>query len=221
MTQYCDAPRPGNAPILAADDPAGLDEAVDLLRRGRLVAFPTDTVYGIGADARQTDSIAEIYIAKGRPPEKAIPLLVADVSDMQSYVAHIPDAARRLMDAFWPGGLTLVLPIAAGAPAIISAGPGIAVRMPDHPTPLALIRRLGAPLAATSANRSGHADPLTAGAVAEQLGRRIELILDGGPTPGGRASTVLDLTAQPARLLRVGPFSAAQLRAVIGDILEP
>jgi len=206
--------------VYAADDPAGLELAIDLLRRGRLIAFPTDTVYGIGADARLPESIAEIYIVKQRPPDKAIPLLVAHPADIEPFVSHIADEARRLMDAFWPGGLTLVLPIAAGVPAIISPGPGIAVRMPDHPTPLALIRRLGAPLAATSANRSGNPDPLTAGAVIEQLGRRIELILDGGPTMGSRASTVLDMTVWPARILRTGPLTAGQLRTVIPDVVE-
>ena len=218
MIERCSKPRPGNAPVYRADDPLGLEQAVELLRAGGLVAFPTDTVYGIGADARRPAAAADIYLAKQRTPEKAIPLLVAGLDDALPFVATVPDAAMALIEAFWPGGLTLVLPIAAGVPAIISPGPGIAIRMPNHPTPLTLIRRLGAPLAATSANISGGLDPTEARQVLDQLGRRIDLLLDGGRTPGGVASTVVDLTVKPARLLRAGPISAEQLREFLPDL---
>ena len=210
--------RAGSAPVWPADDPAALERAIELLRSGRLVAFPTDTVYGIAADARLPDAVAEIYLAKQRAADKAIPLLVAGLEDALPFVTDVPEVAPRLVRAFWPGALTLVLPKGPGVPAIISAGPGIAIRMPDHPTPLALIRRLGAPLATTSANLSGRADPIEAGQVLEQLGRRIDLLLDGGRTPGGVASTVVDLTARPARLLRAGPISVEQLRRFVPDL---
>jgi L-threonylcarbamoyladenylate synthase len=218
MTEYCDRPRP-HVVMQPADDPAALDLAVETLAAGGVVAFPTDTVYGIGADARRPAAVAELYIIKRRPPDKAIPLLVASLDDALPFVSEVPEAARALITAFWPGALTLVLPIAGGVPPIISAGPGIAVRMPDHPVPLALIRRLGAPLASTSANLSGAPAPLDAGAVAEQLGRRVDLILDGGRAPGGQASTVVDLSVQPARLLRLGPISAEHLRIYLPDLV--
>lgn len=212
--------QPASVPVLRADDPAGIARAIDLLRGGGLVAFPTDTVYGLGVDARQAEAVRDIYAAKRRPPEKAIPLLVASILDALPFVSTIPDRALPLIEAFWPGGLTLILPIAKGVPAIISPGPGIAVRMPDHPVPLELIRRLGAPLAATSANASGSADPTVARDVLRQLDRRIDLIIDGGSTPGRRASTVVDLTTNPERVLRSGPISASMLRRFLPDLEE-
>lgn len=199
-------------------DPEAMERAAELLMIGRLVAFPTDTVYGLGADPRLPDTVAEIYVAKGRPPDKAIPLLVSDLDGAGPFVARIPDDAYRLIEAFWPGGLTLVLPIGAGVPPIISHGPGIAVRMPDHPVPLELIRRIGGPLAATSANRSGSPDPTTAAQVMSQLGRRVDLLLDGGATPGGKASTVIDLTRRPAKVLRLGAIGLEKLRGAIDDL---
>ena len=160
----------------------------------------------------------EIYIAKRRSPDKAIPLLVSHLDDARPFVSSIPPAAQALIDAFWPGGLTLVLPIAAGVPSVISPGPGIAVRMPAHPVVLALIRRLGAPIAATSANVSGQPDAVTAAEVIAQLGRRIDMVLDGGATPGLHPSTIVDFTATPARVLRVGPISIEQLREFAPDL---
>ena len=215
---FCSIPQDRDAMLHPADDPAGIQRAVELLQNGGLVAFPTDTVYGIGADARQPDAVSEIYVAKRRSPDKAMPLLVASLEDVKPFVSSIPEAAHRLIDTFWPGGLTLVLPIAPGVPAVLSPGSGIAVRMPDHPVALELIRRLGAPLAATSANVSGKPDTLTAREVLEQLGRRVDLVLDGGQTSGMQPSTVVDLTTTPARLLRAGPISMEQLREYIPDL---
>jgi len=188
------------------------------LRGGGLVAFPTDTVYGLGVDARLPEAVAEIYIAKRRSPAKAIPLLVAGLAEAMPFLAAIPEEAPRLIDAFWPGPLTLIFPMAAGVPVIISPGPGIAIRMPNHPIPLELIRRLGAPLAATSANMSGKPDPMEARDVLEQLGRRVDLVLDGGRTPGEGASTVLDLTTLPPRILRSGPITVEQLRSFLPEL---
>lgn len=220
LLSRCSVPELKDDILVAADIPANVDRAVEFLRAGRLVAFPTDTVYGIGADVRQPDAVHEIYIAKRRSPDKAIPLLVAGLDDVKPFVSSIPDASAALIDAFWPGPLTLVLPIAAGVPAIISPGPGIAVRMPDHPVALDLIRRLGAPIVTTSANVSGQSDATTAAEVWEQLGRRVDLILDGGQTAGMRPSTVVDLTASPARLLRIGAISPDQLRRFVPELSD-
>ena len=220
LLSWCSVPEAREDILYTADDPAYIARASELLRSGRLVAFPTDTVYGIGADARLTDAVYEIYIAKRRSPDKAIPLLISDLKEIQPFVAYIPSGARALIDAFWPGSLTIVLPIAAGVPAIISPGPGIAVRMPNHPVALELIRQLGSPIAATSANISGKPDATTALAVVEQLGRRIDMVLDGGSTPGARPSTIVDFTQQPARVLRLGPISLEQLRLLVPELAD-
>jgi len=206
--------------VFPADDERALEDAVKVLRNGGLVAFPTDTVYGLGADARLPHAVMEIYAAKRRPPDKAVPLLIASLEEIRPYVSSIPEEAFVLMEKLWPGALTLVLPIAQGIPSIISPGPGIAVRMPAHPTPLGLIQRLEAPLAATSANRSGNPDPLTAQEVLAQLGRRIDLLLDGGRTPGALASTVVDLTPRPARILRAGAIPSSRIRELLPDLIE-
>jgi L-threonylcarbamoyladenylate synthase len=220
LLSWCSVPELREDLLYGADEPAHIARAGELLQSGHLVAFPTDTVYGIGADARLTDAIYEIYIAKRRSPDKAIPLLISDLEEIRPFVASIPSAARAVIDAFWPGSLTLVLPIAANVPAIISPGPGIAIRMPDHPVALELIRRLGSPIAATSANLSGSRDATTAQAVVEQLGRRIDMVLDGGPTPGAQPSTIVDFTQQPARVLRVGAITLEQLRRYIPELAD-
>lgn len=207
-------------PLCRADDPQCLERALQVLRGGGIAAFPTDTVYGVGADARDPDAVAELYIAKRRPPSKAIPILISEVGQLRQFVRYIPEKARPLMEAFWPGGLTLVLPKADDVPAIISDNPGIAVRMPDHPVPLELIRRLGAPLATTSANISGDEAPVTAQEVLAQLGRRVDVIVDGGMTAGGIASAVVDLTLDPPRLLRAGAIPIEALRKILPDLVE-
>ncbi len=218
--RHCGAAQKGS-PICPAGDPDCIALAVEILRDGGVVAFPTDTVYGLAADARQPDAVAELYIVKRRAPDKAIPILIAGLEDLQHFVSHVPEPARRLMEAFWPGGLTLILPIAPNVPAIISPGPGIAVRMPNHPVPRELIRRLGAPLATTSANISGAESPSTAQEVFAQLGRRVDLILDGGPTPGPIPSTIVDFTSSPPRLLRAGALDPAEIRRLIPDLTTP
>ena len=197
--------------VLSADDPEALAEAVDLLRTGQVVAFPTDTVYGIGVHAFIAEAVALLYKVKERPPDKFIPLLVSDNGDLSGITESVPDLAWRLTERFWPGALTLVLPKAPSVPTIVSAGPGVAVRAPDHAVARMLIRALGAPLATTSANLSGGSNPVTAADVLTQLGGRIPLILDGGPCPGGMPSTVLDLTQSPPRILREGGIPADML----------
>jgi L-threonylcarbamoyladenylate synthase len=200
------------AEILTAAAPDALDRAIAILLAGGLIAFPTDTVYGVAAHAFLPQAVARLYPAKGRPSDKAIPLLLADPQDLAMVVSLVPPLAQELAQRFWPGPLTLVLPCHDRVPREVTAGGGsVAVRIPDHAVPRDLARRLGAPLAATSANRSGAADAVTAAEVAQQIGDHIDLILDGGACPGGVPSTVLDLTAVPPRILRPGPITEAML----------
>ncbi len=201
---------------LSTQDAAALARAVDLLQRGEAIAFPTDTVYGVGSHAFLPEAVARLYTVKDRPSHLPIPLLLAEAEEMEAVCAPIPPLAWQLAERFWPGGLSLVLPRAPTVPDIVTAGgETVAVRLPDHALVRELIRRLGAPLAATSANVHGRLPPITAEEVTAQLGGRIPLILDGGPCPGGVASTVLDLTVSPPRILRHGPVTAEQL-AVFG-----
>jgi len=191
-----------------------LERAAELLRAGQLVAFPTDTVYGVGALAFNAASVAAIYVAKQRPPEKALPILVADEADLLRITSSVPDVAHRLIAHFWPGGLTLVLPKRPDVPEIVSADMTLAVRIPDLDLARALMRLTG-PLAATSANRSGQPSPITASDVMIQLGGRIAAVLDGGPCPGGTPSTVVDCVSSPTRVVREGAVSLADLRRVV------
>ncbi|MBN1641264.1 MAG: threonylcarbamoyl-AMP synthase [Anaerolineae bacterium] len=187
-------------------------QAVEVLRRGGLVVFPTDTVYGVGAHAMLPDAVAALYVAKRRARDKAIPLLVPSLEALPPVVAAIPDAARVLAERFWPGALTIVLRRAAGVPDVLTAGgETVAVRAPDHPVARALLDALAAPLAATSANLSGEDAPDTAAGALAQLDGRVALILDGGRCPGGVASTVIDLTVDPPVVLREGAIAAAAL----------
>jgi L-threonylcarbamoyladenylate synthase len=199
---------------LAADHPEAMERAARVLQRGGLVAFPTDTVYGLGADASQPEAVLRLYGAKGRPLSKAIPLLLAKAADVYLVADPVGPLAERLSATFWPGPLTLVLQANATVPPEVTAGGGsVALRVPDHPVTRALIAALGAPLAASSANLSGHLSPVTAEDVQAQLEGRVNLILDGGRCPGGTPSTVLDLTTDPPVILRPGPVSRAALRA--------
>lgn len=199
---------------------AAVAEAADILRRGGLVAFPTETVYGLGANALVPAAVGRIFAAKGRPATNPVIVHVAEVADLAALTQpHLPELVAKLAKRFWPGPLTLVLPKSTAVPDVVSAGgPTIAVRVPAHPVALALLRASGVPLAAPSANRSTELSPTTAEHVARGLGDRVDLILDGGPTTGGIESTVLDLTADPPRILRPGPVTLAMIAAVIGSI---
>lgn len=193
---------------------AAFAEAVRLLREGKLVAFPTDTVYGVGAVVWNTAAVARLYTAKLRSLEKAIPVLLADPGDLSLVARDLPATALHIAERFWPGPLTLVVPKAARIPDEVTAGgPTVAVRVPDHPVARALIRAAGAPLATTSANLSGQASAVTAQEVADQLGERIAMILDGGPCPGGVSSTVVDVTGSQPVILRPGPVGLEQILA--------
>jgi len=196
--------------ILPADVTASARRAVEILGQGGLVAFPTDTVYGVGALVSKPQAIAQLYVVKGRSGEKAIPILLGDLAQLRLVALEVSETARRLAAHFWPGPLTLVLPKQPWLPGEISSQSTIGVRMPDHPIALALMSQTG-PLAVTSANLSGGENSVTALQVLEQLGGLIPLILDGGQTPGGSPSTVVDCTAVEPRILRPGPVSLEQI----------
>lgn len=204
--------------VISADLPDAIERAAAVLAAGGLVAFPTDTVYGVAGHALLPAAVQRLFAAKLRPHHKAIPLLLGDASDLERVCRDLPPLAQRLIDAFWPGALTLVAPASPLLPAIITAGgPSVAVRLPNHPTPRDLARRLAAPLAATSANLSGQAEAVSAAGVLAQLDGRIELLLDGGPCAGGVASTVVDLTVQPPVILRPGALDLAWLQRLLAE----
>jgi L-threonylcarbamoyladenylate synthase len=197
-------------------DAGALELAAGVLRDGDLIALPTDTVYGLGAHAFLAEAVGRLYQVKRRPAQLAIPLLLPDAGLMEVVCTDIPPAAWQIAERHWPGGLSLVLRRAPVIPdAVTAGGPTVAVRMPDHQFVQALCREIGAPIAATSANRHGQVAPVTAGEVEAMLGGRIPLLLDGGTCPGGVASTVLDLTTWPPTILRAGPVTAAQLSAIV------
>jgi L-threonylcarbamoyladenylate synthase len=199
-------------PDRLAPDPAGIARAAELLREGELVAFPTDTVYGIGCRTGDPDALRRIFVAKRRDPEKAVPWLVASAAEVAGSGFLADDRALRLAAEFWPGAVTLVLPATHGAATQ-------AFRVPRHEVALALLATAG-PLAVSSANRSGEPETLDADDVAIAFADAEEpsAIVDGGRVPGGIASSVVDLTQPVPRLLREGPVSRAEIEAVIGPI---
>lgn len=200
--------------ILSARQPHTIKFAVHALMRGELVAFPTDTVYGLGALVDDPRAIRQLYIVKSRPASKAIPVLIGKPADLESITSKMGNYARIFADSFWPGPLTLVVPRSPDLPDELSAGATIGVRMPDHPAALRLLIAAG-PLAVTSANLSGKSNALSAGEVLDQLGGKITIILDGGICPGGTPSTVVDCTGAQPRILRQGPISLEQLISVM------
>jgi L-threonylcarbamoyladenylate synthase len=196
--------------LFHATDPEALEQAQAALRSGGLAAFPTDTVYGLGALTFDARAVESIYPAKDRPPEKAIPVLVADAGDMPAVARLVPEMAQRLAARFWPGPLTLVVPRRPDLPLAVSTTDTVGVRVPDHNLARALLRLTG-PLAVTSANLSGQPGPSTADEVLAQLGGRIDVILDGGRTPGGVPSTVVDCTGPRPQILRAGPIPEGEI----------
>jgi L-threonylcarbamoyladenylate synthase len=199
-------------------DEAVLKEAARCLQNGGLVAFPTDTLYGLAAVASQERAVERLLEAKERPRDRPLPILVASAVDVDGVATEVSPAARRLMEAFWPGGLTLVLRRHPRFHSLaLAAGDTVAVRVPAHPVALELLRRVGEPLTGTSANLSGRPGPRTAGDVRHQLGDRVDLIVDGGPCPGGVESTVVDCTVDPPRVLREGAVSAERVAAVLSN----
>ncbi len=209
-----------NAPlIVSADLPGALADAARRLRTGGLVAFPTETVYGLGADATSDRAVAAVFAAKGRPDFNPLIVHVARNQAIDALVT-VPDRAARLIERFWPGPLTLVLPRRADSPVSLLATAGldtVAVRRPDHPVALALIEAAGCPVAAPSANASGRISPTCAAHVAESLGTRAGLILDGGPCRVGVESTVLDMSGPRPVLLRPGAVTLEELTEILGE----
>jgi len=202
---------------LPATDPAALEEAARILHAGGLVAFPTETVYGLGADALNSVAVARIFQAKGRPATNPLIVHGHDIEPLRQAISAWPRAAAILAQRFWPGPLTLVLPRSPLIPDAVTAGlDTVGIRIPDCAVARELLRTFGRPIAAPSANRSTGVSPTTAGHVLADLEGRIELILDGGPTRVGIESTVVDLTAGPPRLLRPGAITAEQIGRVLG-----
>lgn len=200
--------------IISTKHPSAISHAVDVLNRNGLVAFPTDTVYGLAALVFDQESIERLYIVKGRKHTKAIALLLSDPDQLEQIAVDISEAAHRLAERFWPGPLTLVLNRHPSLPNMLSPEPTIGVRIPDHPDALALIKNTG-PLAVTSANLSGKQPSTNAQEVLEQLKDRIHLIIDGGPTQGGVPSTVVDCTTTDLKILRPGPLSLHDLQSAL------
>jgi L-threonylcarbamoyladenylate synthase len=190
--------------------PEAIRRALEVLQEGGLVAFPTDTVYGVGALAFDGRAVEAIYIAKDRPIEKAIPVLIADAADMEKVGMNIPAVAYQLAARFWPGPLTCLIPKQPTLPEAVSATATIGVRVPDHDVARFLLRAAG-PMAVTSANISGQASPSTAEEVSAQLSGRIALIIDGGKTPGGVPSTLVDCTQDELKIIREGPITIEEI----------
>src|ERR1700678_4369698 len=192
-----------------------MDEAASILRRGGAVALPTETVYGLGANALDAAAVAAIFKAKERPGWDPLIVHVADEAMLASVVGDVPEAARLLMRAFWPGPLTLLLPRSAQVPDAVTAGRSlVGVRMPGHPVALEVIRRAGVPVAAPSANRFGHTSPTTTEHVLEDLDGRIDAVVDAGPTALGVESTVLNPNASPMVIYRPGAITLEQVREI-------
>ncbi len=200
-------------------DPALL-EAARILRRGGLVAFPTETVYGLGANALDDGAVEKIFAAKQRPHWDPVIVHVADVASARGLTLVWPESAERLAGAFWPGPLTMLLPRAPGIPDVCTAGrEKVGLRLPSHPVARALIAAAGVPVAAPSANRFGHTSPTTAEHVLADLDGQIDAILDGGPCAVGVESTVVDPTTDPATIYRPGGITAEQIRRVLGEVV--
>jgi L-threonylcarbamoyladenylate synthase len=196
--------------------------AVEVLRRGGLVAFPTETVYGLGADAADDAAVAKVYRVKGRPPDHPLIVHIADAAELARWARAIPESARRLAERFWPGPLTLVLERAAGVHDRVTGGQDtVGLRVPGHPLALALLRAFGGGIAAPSANRFGRISPTTAEHVRRDLGDAVDFILDGGPCEVGIESTIVDLSRGQPVLLRPGHIAAADIAAVLGTAPQP
>ena len=197
-------------------NPSDISQAAELLKAGGLVAFPTDTVYGVGADAFNESAVSNIFAAKKRDAKKPLQVLIARRSDLHIIAEDQSETLDRLVSEFWPGPLTLVMLARESFPRSVRCGlDTIGVRMPANPVALRLIEAFGAPIAATSANISGLRDPMSAQEVMEYLGHKIDLVLDGGATPGSVPSTVLDMSVSPPVVLREGKLSRDALHRVL------
>jgi len=205
---------------LASNAQQQVEMGISILKQGGIVAFPTDTVYGLGACANIPQAVERVYQVKERPQNMALPLLLAHTSQISEVAELVPEIAWLLADKFLPGALTIVLYKAKSVPDIITAGgKTVAVRVPAHPVPVALAQGLGAPIVGTSANLSGKPSALTAGEVYSQFGDKIDLVIDGGRCPGGEESTIIDVTGETPVVLRQGAISREELQRVCGEIV--
>jgi L-threonylcarbamoyladenylate synthase len=199
-----------------------ISKGVRVMERGGIVVYPTDTVYGLGANIFNNTAVERVFEAKGRPKGMPLPVLLPSVDSLRVVAHNIPSIAWTLAEEFWPGQLTLILPSRPEVPSIITArGWTIAVRVPDHPVPLALARELGSPITGTSANRSGHPVPETISEAHEQLQHSVDYLIRVGPKPSGRPSTILDITQIPPRILRSGSISYSSLAKFVTNIQRP
>jgi L-threonylcarbamoyladenylate synthase len=209
------------AHLETAEAQEALQRGAEILRAGGLVALPTETVYGLGANALDAEAVGRIFAAKQRPGWDPIIVHVASISMLEGLVKDVPEAARKLMEAFWPGPLTLLLPRTSAVPDVVTAGrPLVGIRMPAHPVALELIRRAGVPVAAPSANTFGHTSPTTAAHVLADLDGRIDAILEAGPTEHGVESTVLDPCQSPMVIYRPGAVTSVQIRDSAGPVVS-
>jgi L-threonylcarbamoyladenylate synthase len=208
--------------MIRAPTDEALERAASAIRAGGVVAFPTETVYGLGADATNARAVARVFEIKARPAFDPLIVHVSGLEMLADLVAGLPAAARNLASAFWPGPLTLVLPKTDRIPDIVTAGlPSVAVRVPDHRVALDLISRSARPIAAPSANPFGYVSPTTAAHVERQLGKQIEIILDGGPCRVGVESTIVSFAGETPRLLRPGGLAVEDIETVIGPLAAP
>jgi len=193
--------------------------AAEEVRAGGLVIFPTETVYGLAADALNSDAVRLVFEAKGRPENQPLPVQIADVDQLKMVAARVPGEAEALIERYFPGPLTIILPRSAILPEIVTAGrPTVGVRMPDHPVALALIRAFGGPIIATSANASGQPEPTTAEEAMRNLGHFVKAAIESGPARLGLHSTVVDMTVSPPRIIRTGAVSIEELQALLGEV---
>jgi len=198
-------------------DPVSIRRAADAIRRGELVVFPTETVYGLAADALNEAAVALVFEAKGREETRALPVQIAGVEQLSRVASGIPQGALALAERFWPGPLTLVLPKSDAVPDAVTGGGGtIGVRVPDHPVALALLRELGTPIVATSANVSGRSAPRSAGCAIRGFGNLVSIVLDAGECRIGVPSTVVDMTVTPPRIVREGAIGREEIEAIVG-----
>ena len=201
---------------LPAENPASIQTALELLQEGEIIAFPTDTVYGLGANAFYSPGIIKLFEAKGRDANKAIAVLIGDLTQLDLLTEELNDTGKKLARKFWPGALTIVVPKKKDIPELLTAGNSIGIRMPNHPVALNLLKKFG-PIAATSANLSGKNNPHDAMDVYKQLNKRVPLILDGGRCIGGIPSTVVDISNNEVRILRPGAISEDEIKAALSE----
>jgi L-threonylcarbamoyladenylate synthase len=192
-----------------------IEEGAKILKRGGIIAFPTDTVYCLGASIFDEKAVRRVFEVKQRPFNMALPVIMTDVTQIKDVGVSLPEIATRLAQNFWPGALTLVIYKSKKVSDIVTANKNtIAVRVPDHPIPIAIINRLGVPLVGTSANVHGKPSPVTAAEVRSQLDDKVDLIIDGGRCPGGEASTIVDVTGEEPVILREGPIPFSEIKRV-------